>query len=416
MNKFFTDLQKQARMIRLSIEEKQSMRMHLYKVIEASPTLSGAQKSAMQDFKNRKVSSMPSMYHWFSPRFSVPVAILLLVGLSGGTAFAAQSALPGEPLYAIKTQVNEPVAVALATTPAAKAEVNASIATTRLEEAETLAANGTLTASTTAELASNFAEHASAAQANTVAVAAADPGTAAQLDTTFSSTLAAHSAILAQLATDAGTSSVQANSDALAVQVLTQAVQGQQDVQDATQQAVAEGAPAVVVAVAASTSTPDAIAPASAPAVAVSVAAQLPQAAPAPSTIAPADASSTVRSNFRINKKIMPAVATTSPQKNEGDGVVALALATEASSTLSQAEADFATLAPSLDASTTIQIQAQLDAASQLLAQGNNALIAGDNSSAKDALSRVLRMSVRLDAFLKAGKKFNPAFLTSLLK
>lgn len=438
MNEFFTTLQKEARQIKLSHSEKQAMRMHVYTAIEHSPALSAAQTGAIEDFKNRK--PVPSMYYWFSPRFAVPIAIVLLVGLSSGTAFAAQSALPGEPLYAIKINVNEKVATALATTPAAKASVNATIATTRLEEAESLASTGKLDATTTAELASNFAAHADAAQANTVAVAAVDPGSAAQLGTTFSSTLAAHSAILSQLATDSNAPSVKENSDTLAVQVLAQAVQGHHDgAAQVSEQSAGQTDGAVAVATPEATTQPETSstgdagesdAPATANIVTLS--------AIAPQTVSVTvdAASSTVDVSVRSedapegratmlsnttseapraaakNTKAVSVLAHTSA----GDAVIALALQTQASSTLAQAQSDFAALAPALDASTTLQIQAQLTAAQNLMGEGSALLGTSDNALAKEAFGRVLRMSVKLDAFLKAGKKFNVSFLSSLLK
>ena len=404
MNEFFNNLQKEARNIRLSQAEKQAMRVHLYKTMAEMPAYTAAQKNALADFVARK--PVPSIYHWFSPRFVVPVVLLLIVSLSTGTAFAAQSALPGDALYAVKIHVNEPVAVALATTPQAKAEVQASIATTRLEEAETLASQGTLDATTSAELADNFAEHATAAQAGVAAVAAQDPGSAAQLSDTFNSTLAAHGAILAQFATDEGSSSVQASStDSLAIRVFAHVMgeRGQERHGTSTEVTLA-------VDVASSSPQPEAGAP-----VAMRVRTFAPRAMSAES-----NASSTATEPATPPQAVRVYEASSTNESDNGgtpdDSAVALALQSEASSTLSQVQADFAALAPSLDASTTLQIQTQIDAATDLFVQGNNALIAGDKTTARNDVSRVLRSSVRLDAFLKAGKKFNTGFLNSLLK
>lgn len=419
MNQFFNNLQKEARNLKLSKDEKQAMRVHVYRVMETSPAYTDAQKNAVEVFAARR--STPSMYHWFSPRFSVPVAVLLLAGLSGGTAFAAQSALPGEPLYAVKIHVNEAVQTALATTPQAKAEVNASIATTRLEEAESLASAGTLDATTTAELADNFAQHADAAQAGTAAVAAEDPGTAAQLGATFSSTLAAHGAILAQLASDSATGTVQENSDALAVRVLAEAAHGEHSMHaqegstSPTATLAVVAAPTAIAPAADAESSSNGGASTTSPAVQVRIFG----ASRSEGGVAPASrvaSSSDEGDAGSAAGTPTPTAYLSAPAANGEDGTISLALGTQASSTLTQGEADFAALAPSLDATTTAQIQSQISSLEQLLVQGNNALIAGDNATAQDAFSRVLRASVRLDAFLKAGKKFNPAFLTSLLK
>ncbi len=448
MNEFFNQLQKEARTTKLSSSEKQAMRVHLYNVMKASPAYTPAQAEAVAEVVARR--SVQSMYVWLSPRYMVPAAILLVVGLSGGTAFAAQSALPGEPLYAVKVQVNEKVAVALATTPAAKAAVNAAIATTRLEEAETLASQGTLDATTTAALANNFATHADAAQINTVAIAANDPGTAAQLGTSFSSTLAAHGAILAQLASNAGTSTVQTNSDALAVQAFALATHGRNNDEG-------RGAGGAVTTTLAINSTGEGVAvsavrteggvnptvgdydadgihadtaepvDADASVQVTTFSALAPQA-----TSLRVEASSTIKAsatlapvaaplgdaptNKNAKTKNMPSANQARTSISNEDSVIAPALASQASTTLAHAQASFAAIAPSLDASTSEQITLQLTDLGEMLMQGNDQLAAGDNTGAKLSFSHVVRASVRLDAFLKAGKKFNASFLMSLLK
>lgn len=457
MNEFFNTLQKEARQIRLSKDEKQAMRVRVYSMLEQSPlaVTTPAQDAALEDFKNRSMA--PGMYYWFNPRFAVPLAVVLLVGISGGTAFAAQDALPGEPLYAVKIHVNEKVATALATTPQAKAEVNASIATTRLEEAETLASTGKLDAAAAATLASNFAVHAEAAQVNVVAVAEKDPGSAAQLGTTFSSTLSAHSAILSQLATDSASTSVQESSDALAVQVLAQAVRGRHD--DESQAAVlpanatamvmsdtARSSGGVTVAVgdvngdgvedlqtegqgdaSAGAATDMRITATLAPqtmsltvestsSAAVSDSAQTPSpnngnAAAGEARATPASDTINNKNTGSVGKKAAPPVA-----ESKNDMLVAVALEAQANTTLAKAAASFKAMSSKLDETTTLQIQAQLTAAQDLLEEGKVLLNSGDTTLAKEAFGRVLRMNVRLDAFLKAGKKFNVQLLSSLLK
>ncbi|HEV8666577.1 MAG TPA: hypothetical protein VN665_01875, partial [Candidatus Paceibacterota bacterium] len=107
MNNFFTQFKNLGRTIKLSQGEKQRMRVNLYNYLEQNP---------MDAFTAPvKIISKPvaSPFFFFSPRYMVPIALLLVVGLSGGTAFAAEGALPGNPLYAVKVNVNEPVQVAL---------------------------------------------------------------------------------------------------------------------------------------------------------------------------------------------------------------------------------------------------------------------------------------------------------------
>lgn len=162
MNNFFQKLKQEALHLRLSHDEKQRMRLALYDAMAPAPT-------AVQEV--RVVRAVHSSYVWFSfissPRFALPVAVLLVLGLGSGTAFAARGSLPGDILYPIKINVNERVEVALASTPAAKAVTEEKIAGRRVDEAQTLAAQGRLDATTTQELEDNFDEHASRALALT---------------------------------------------------------------------------------------------------------------------------------------------------------------------------------------------------------------------------------------------------------
>lgn len=89
------------------------------------------------------------------PMFAT-IAIMLVLALSGGTAAAAEGAVPGSPLYPIKVHVNEEVRAALAASPEAKANWEARRVERRLEEAVKLAEDNTLTASTSEKLAAQF--------------------------------------------------------------------------------------------------------------------------------------------------------------------------------------------------------------------------------------------------------------------
>jgi hypothetical protein len=151
--------------------------------------------------------SIPSRSPFSSLRLSlrggVALALAVLVVGAGGTAYAADSALPGDALYAVKVSVNEPAAGALAVTPAAKAAHQADVATERLAEAQALAEDGRLTASTSAMLALAFAEHAQAAE-NAAGVAAADdPDAAASISAEFSASVASRGQAILAAGTDA---------------------------------------------------------------------------------------------------------------------------------------------------------------------------------------------------------------------
>jgi uncharacterized membrane protein YkoI len=76
-------------------------------------------------------------------------SLLLLIG---GTAWAAEGALPGDPLYTWKTKVNEPTRLVFLPTPVARAEWSVELLSRRLKEAETLASSGQLNSETQAFL------------------------------------------------------------------------------------------------------------------------------------------------------------------------------------------------------------------------------------------------------------------------
>jgi hypothetical protein len=84
--------------------------------------------------------------------------LLILVGV-GGTAYASEDALPGDPLYAFKVSVSEPVQAALIPSEEGKASWHAILAERRLNEAARLAAENRLTPDDQEKLAANFAEH-----------------------------------------------------------------------------------------------------------------------------------------------------------------------------------------------------------------------------------------------------------------
>ncbi len=81
---------------------------------------------------------IPSQFAWARVAVSVLIVVVLLSTLTTGTAFAAQSSLPGDMLYPVKT-VTEDVRLLMADGSVAKAELNLKFAQTRLEEMSKLA-------------------------------------------------------------------------------------------------------------------------------------------------------------------------------------------------------------------------------------------------------------------------------------
>lgn len=83
-------------------------------------------------------------------------ALMLFLVMGTGITFAAEGSAPGDSLYAIKINVNEPVMTVLAPTAKGQAKVAATLATRRVDEAVVLASRGTLTAERQTYLAKEF--------------------------------------------------------------------------------------------------------------------------------------------------------------------------------------------------------------------------------------------------------------------
>jgi hypothetical protein len=146
---------------------------------------------------------IPSPYFSFFMRTPAFILALILVGVlgGGGVALAAAGALPGDTLYAIKTDVNEPVERVLALSDDAKADVDIAHAEERLREVELLAASGD---TARADAAAEAAAPKIAALRNKLRML---PNGAA-VEAKLALALSAHADILAAQSEDASTSPV----------------------------------------------------------------------------------------------------------------------------------------------------------------------------------------------------------------
>ncbi len=136
----------------------------------------------------------------FKQKKFMPIIIALVLVLGGGTTFAANGSLPGDILYPVKIHVNEGVESALAVSSETKAKVNLNQATRRLEEAEKLAFEGRLSASTQADIESKFTKKSVEATGIIDRLrASGSVDAAATLSSDFESSLRAHQRIIANL-------------------------------------------------------------------------------------------------------------------------------------------------------------------------------------------------------------------------
>lgn len=132
------------------------------------------------------------------------VALVVAVSLSAtGVSYAAESALPGDVLYAVKVGVNEEVVAAFARNEERKAEWEAERAARRLAEAERLAERGRLDESRRVELESRYAAHVNRAQEKIEKLRGMQddgPGHAAEVEVRLTGAIAAHERIIAAIA------------------------------------------------------------------------------------------------------------------------------------------------------------------------------------------------------------------------
>ncbi|MFZ3043807.1 MAG: DUF5667 domain-containing protein [Minisyncoccia bacterium] len=146
-NNFYEGIQGIQKGIRLSPEEKGAVLARLIQHVDAHN-------------KQQPIISPWKIYvSRFNFRFQFQYAIagILILLLTGGSVtFAAEGALPGDLLYPVKIHVAEPLQGALVSGDVGKAQWQAQVAVRRLEEAETLAAQGRLSASSVQTVRDNF--------------------------------------------------------------------------------------------------------------------------------------------------------------------------------------------------------------------------------------------------------------------
>lgn len=132
----------------------------------------------------------------------VALGLILALSLGAGSSYAAESALPGDPLYVVKTQINERVESALAVSPAAKAKVALAHTENRLMEAEQLASEGRLSVASGAQVQASISEHVQEFENNVAKMASGDSAGTASAQSDLEATLDAHGEVLARIATE----------------------------------------------------------------------------------------------------------------------------------------------------------------------------------------------------------------------
>jgi hypothetical protein len=183
--------------VTLSEREKSNMRSSLMRYMHANPA-AAAQGSYFSGVGTRLAGAFGARIFTGNPAFAACV-LVLMIGF--GTSYAAESALPGHPLYAIKTRINEPIQGAFAVSPVAQTQWNAELAFRRLLEAEELAATDKLSVVASADIEEGLELALSRFDTSVTLLEAADDIEATNAQSDLEATLNAHEVVLTALPT-----------------------------------------------------------------------------------------------------------------------------------------------------------------------------------------------------------------------
>src|SRR3989344_8481829 len=142
------DIFKYSNKISLTQDEKEGIKRTLQAYVDMNPVRVGLSERIKYQRSKTKI------------KFKLmPLILALLLTFSGGTALAANSALPGDLLYPVKIGINEKIRGVLAFTSEAEAGYQGDLAVRRIEEIEQLIAEGKLEVTLKEKIEENFEKH-----------------------------------------------------------------------------------------------------------------------------------------------------------------------------------------------------------------------------------------------------------------
>lgn len=148
----------EGRALRLTHEEKTSIKASLLSFIESNPFYTPISSRIAPI--SIKVSWSALLNQYVRQPVPAMLGVVLIIAASGGSiTYAAKDSLPGEFLYSVKVSVLEEVPVLLSFSYESKAKWEALRAERRLAEAEALAVTGTLDAEAARKIAEDFSKH-----------------------------------------------------------------------------------------------------------------------------------------------------------------------------------------------------------------------------------------------------------------
>ena len=382
MNHPLKKLHNEAQHIRLSKAEKRVMYARIAEAMRGS----GASRQ------------VPGLYYFFAPQFAVPVAALLIVVLGGGTAYAAQSSLPGDALYTIKTQVNEPFKEALAFSVEDKIKFHAEAAQTRIEEAEVLASEDRLDETSSLAIEVNFEKHLAKREALAQKLEEEKPGKAEVVLAHINSSITAHSDVLQELGRESSNKSTKEYSGVIATKARSFARAG---VYSGAQPTLALAKSAPVPAAEESDSI----------AMTMSVSVVEENA----STTHDVEASSSVKQETRQESRWGKGWGGERTPTLPPEAKAAAALEARAEASLKDLQKKVAEAKLMVDASTYKRLEARLDIIEDTVEEGSEAFKEKEYTEASERFNEALDGSVTLSTFVAANKKFKKGILNNLM-
>lgn len=224
-NNNFEQFIKQAKKINLSPEERSSIEKSVLNFMKENPVRPDTHQRLV--YQNNAYASFWSNMFQTKLNYVSSMAILLLISIlvSGGAALGAEKSLPGDMLYPVKVSVNEQVQGWFKVSEEAKADWEVQRAQRRLEEAEQLAADGSLDAEARAQIEANFESHAERVRERIAKFESKENfNGAAEVSSNFETSLNAHQKILAKLSETETDAKVKGEINPIAVKVRSRVV------------------------------------------------------------------------------------------------------------------------------------------------------------------------------------------------
>ena len=208
LNKALEDLRK----VSLTSIEKKVMVERIFVALSNTSSANESHHVA----NSRPVKSPWTIYSFSqfiqSHRWASAVVVILIVAISGNSiVLAANESLPGDILYSIKVNVNEPIRVAITSDPVDKVAVQTQIVQTRFEEIETLAARGELNDDTEEQVAKLIDQHVVHLSENIAQVEVESPEKAEDANINAQASMNAHAKILSTIRSERAPSSWQSD-------------------------------------------------------------------------------------------------------------------------------------------------------------------------------------------------------------